>query len=44
MKTLKEGTVLTDVQHMKCTLKAINTEDEEGLMLIMKKKSKMLKK
>ena len=44
MKTLKESTVLTDVQYVKCTLKAINVKDEEGLMLMIKKELKILKK
>ena len=44
MKTLKEGTVLTDVQWVEWASKAIDDEDEEGLMLMIKKKLKMLKK
>ena len=44
MKILKEDTVLTDIQHIECTLKVINTEDEKGLMLMMKKESEILKK
>ena len=44
MKILKENTVLTDVQQVKQALKIINVKDEEGLMLIMKKKLKILKK
>ena len=44
MKTLKEDTVLTDIQQVKQALKIINDEDEEGLMLIIKKELKILKK
>ena len=44
MKTLKEGTVLTDVQQVNWALKIINDENEEGLILMMKKEPKMLKK
>ena len=43
-ETLKENTVLTDIQHVECALKAINAKDEEDLMLMMKKKSETLKK
>ena len=44
IKTLREGTVLTDVQQVNWALKAINDKNEEGLMSMMKKESKMLKK
>ena len=44
MKTLKEGTVLTDVQQVEWALKIIDDEDKKGLMLMMKKELKMLKK
>ena len=41
---LKEGTVLTDIQQVDWALKIINDENKEGLMLMMKKKSEILKK
>ena len=41
---LKESTVLTDVQQVDQASKIINDKNEEGLMLMMKKKSEMLKK
>ena len=44
MRTLREDTILTDVQQVNWVLKVINDENEEGLMLMMKKKLKMLKK
>ena len=44
MKILREGTVLTDAQQVNWASKVINNKDKEGLMLMMKKEPKMLRK
>ena len=43
-ETLEASTVLMNIQQINKALKAINNENEEGLISMIKKKSEILKK